>query len=119
MIERLQNALGARGPLILTHHPHYLNIVGPESRRYNSIVSDILEDEARRHHVLFYDATTEFAAIHDGQRLNAVFRWPEDVYSHLTETGYVNYGYWLAQKVEPWLYDLAAEASPGAGLWRK
>ena len=100
MIDRLQSALGQSDRLILTHHPHFLHVGGKESERYNATLSDILEEEAHQRGVLLYNALDDFQAIH-GDDPAAVFRWPEDSFSHLTAAGYVAYGHRIAEKFDP------------------
>lgn len=91
MIAGLEAALGNDGRLVLTHHPHFLHVAGPDAARYNTVVGDLLKEAVARHDVRLYDAMADYSSIHEDTPDN-VFAWPDDIFSHLTYRGYFSYG---------------------------
>jgi hypothetical protein len=100
-LERLAADMGGPERLLITHHPHYLGMseLGP-AKRYNSILSEILNEHCVHHQVAFYEAQSDSRELY-GPHFEQYFLWPADKFSHLTHEGYLRYGYFIARKAFP------------------
>jgi len=92
MLAELKGIAGSPARVFVTHHPHYLSeSERPGEIRYNAIVSETTARAAQASGVRFIDALGHMEQIH-GKPFERFFKWPQDMFSHLTEEGYEHYG---------------------------
>ncbi|BCX19566.1 MAG: hypothetical protein KatS3mg117_3248 [Geminicoccaceae bacterium] len=99
MIQRLRNE-NEHVPVVITTHPHFLHLINDESKRYRFRVANVLQDVLERslgRNVHFSDAASNMEGIY-GRDLRNLFRWPSDLFSHLTPEAEERFGAWLASE---------------------
>ena len=107
MLERL-SAATCTGCVLLAHHPHFRQLQEDAGAEYNDVVQEVLAEAAAAWQVPFFEAEQDIEAMYGG-RYADFFRWPEDIYSHLTPEGYLRYGAAIAAHFHP-VFEAAWEA---------